>query len=114
GLRSFLAVGAEVGAASGEGDALDWGSADAAGFAGAHVDIVMELEEAGDAIGVYIVGDGGAAEFDGVLQNVDQCGTETGELVAGEAAGLTAGTNAGAEEALVGVDIADAVEERLV
>ena len=42
-------------------DALNGCLADAAGLAGARVDEVVELEEAGYSVGVYVVGDGGAA-----------------------------------------------------
>jgi len=50
-----------VGASSADDDALDGGFADAAGFTCTAIDVVMELEESGDAFGVYVVGDGGAA-----------------------------------------------------
>jgi hypothetical protein len=59
--RLFLAGGAEVGASAAYDYSLDGGLADAAGLAGAGVDVVVELEEAGYAFGVYIIGDGGAA-----------------------------------------------------
>ena len=59
--RLFLAGGAEVGAAASYDDSLDGGFADAAGFAGAGVDVVVELEEASYSLGVHVVGDGGAA-----------------------------------------------------
>ena len=39
---------------------------------------------------------------------------EAGQLVAGEAAGVAAGADSGVVEGLVGVDVADAVEEGLV
>ena len=67
-----------------------------------------------DSVGVDVVGDGGAAELDGVGEDFDEGGAEAGEFGAGEAAGLAAGADAGAEEALVGVDVADAVEQGLV
>ncbi len=43
-----------------------------------------------------------------------QRGAEAGEFVAGEASGVAAGADAGVVEGLVGVDVADAVEEGLV
>jgi hypothetical protein len=103
-----------VGAAASNDDALDWRLADAAGLAGAGVDAVFELEEASDAVGVDVVGDGGAPELDGVFEDVAEGVAETGELGAGEATGVPTRADAGAEECFVGVDIADAVEERLV
>ena len=107
-------MGAEVGAAAGEGDAADRGGADEAGLAGAPVDAVLELEEAAGAFGIDVVGDGGAAEADGVAEDFDERGAQAGQFGAGEAGGLAGGTDGGAEEALVGVNVADAVEEGLV
>jgi hypothetical protein len=69
--RSLLAFWAEVGAAAGDGDFLDGRFADEAGLAGAPVDLVLELEEAAHAVGVDVVGDGRAAELDGVGQDFD-------------------------------------------
>ena len=111
---SLLTPRAEVGAAAGEGDAADGGCADEAGLAGAPVDLVPELEEAAGALGVDVVGDGGAAEADGVAEDFDQRGAQAGQLGAGEAGGLAGGADGGAEERLVGVDVADAVEQGLV
>jgi len=56
-----LAVGAKVGAAAAYDDAFDGGLTEAARLACAGVDVVVELEEAGYSVGVYVVGDGGAA-----------------------------------------------------
>jgi len=61
GPPSVLAMGAVVGTPPSQNDAADGGSADQAGLAGSQVDAVLELEEAGDAVGVHVVGDGGAA-----------------------------------------------------
>ena len=105
---------AEVGAAAGEGDAADGGGADEAGLAGAPVDLVPELEEAAGALGIDVVGDGGAAKPDGVAEDLDERGAQAGQFGAGEAGGLAGGAKAGAEEGFVGVDVADAVQERLV
>ena len=103
-----------MGAAASDKEALDGGAAGEAGLAGAEVDAVLELEEAADAVGIDVVGDGGAAELNGVGEDVDKSLAEAGEFGAGEAAGVAAGTDAGVEEALVGVDVADAVEQALV
>ena len=56
-MNLSLAGGAVVGAAASDDDALDGGGADAAGLAGAGVDVVVELEEAGYSVGVDVVGD---------------------------------------------------------
>ena len=75
---------------------------------------MFELEEAANAVGIDVVGDGGAAEGDGVVEDGEEGGAEAVELGAGEAAGVAAGPDAGAEEAFVGVDVAHAGEEGLV
>ncbi len=103
-----------MGAATAYDDLLDQRCADAAGLALAGVDQVLELEEAGDAVRVDVVGDGGAAELDGAVKHGLKRGVEAAELGAGEAGGLTARADAGASKGLVGVDVADAVEKRLV
>ena len=53
-----------MGSTAGNHDALNELPAGFAGFGGSHVDVVVELEEALLAVGVYVVGDGGAALFD--------------------------------------------------
>jgi hypothetical protein len=50
-----------MGATAAYDDAFDGCVAGAAGLVGARVDVVVELEEAGDSVGVYVVGDRGAA-----------------------------------------------------
>ena len=44
-----------MGAAAAYDDAFDGCGADAAGLAGARVDVMVELEEAGYAVGVYVI-----------------------------------------------------------
>ena len=112
--RLALAGGAVVGAAAGEDDALDRRGADAAWFAGAGVDVVVELEEAGNSVCVDVIGDRGSPKLDGFRENLDQSGAKTGEFGAGKTAGVAGGADAGVKESLVGVDVADAVEKRLV
>ena len=50
-----------MGAAASDDDPLDWSFAGSAGLSCARVDVVVELEEAGCTIRVYVIGDGGAA-----------------------------------------------------
>lgn len=59
--RLFLTSGAEVGAAAADGDLFNRCFADQAGLTGALVDLVLELEEPANAVGVDVVGDGRAA-----------------------------------------------------
>jgi len=112
--RLLLAVWTEVGPTSGQGDALDGCSADRAGLAGAQVDTVLELEKTANSIGIDVIGYGGAAQLNRVLQDFDKCGAKTDEFGLGETASLAARTNSSTEEALVGVYIPNSVEERLV
>ena len=100
--------------ATGENDALDWGVTDSAGLAGAQVDMVMELEEAGDSVGVHVIGDRGAPKLDGCAENLDQSGAKTCEFGAGEATSVAGGAYAGVEESLVGIDVTDTVKKRLI
>ena len=53
-----------MGSTAGNHDTLNELPARFAGLAVAHVDVMVELEEALLAVGVYVVGDGGAALFD--------------------------------------------------
>ena len=101
-------------AASGESDFLDGRGADGAGLGCAAVDLVFDLEVAAHALRINVVGDGRAAEFDGSAQDGLQGGAQADEFGASEAAGLAARTDAGAKERLIGVDVANAVEQRLV
>ena len=111
---SLLAFGAVVAAAAGDYDAFDWGFADQAGFAFASVDAVLKLEKAFFAVGVDVVGDGGASESDGFFQDFFYCGEEFGELIARDGGGAAAGAYSGAEERFVRVDVADTAEKFLV
>lgn len=103
-----------MGAAAGDEDAADGGSTSAAGEAGTLVDAMLHLEEAGLASGIDVIGDRGSAQTNGVLEDLAECETEALEFSAGEAARHAAGVDAGAEEALVGIDVADAGEEGLI
>jgi len=109
-----LAVGAVVGAATGENYALNGRFTDEAGLSEALIDAMLELEEATDTVGVDIIGDRGTAEPDGAPENFTQREAEALQLIAREAARLAARANAGAKETFVGVYVAHAGEEGLV
>ena len=47
-------------------------------------------------------------------EDFDEGGAESGEFCASETTGVAGGADAGVEECLVGVDVADAVEQGLV
>lgn len=61
-----LAVRAEMGAAPGQQDAANGGSAGEAGLAGPHIDAVFELEKPGHSVGVHVIGDGRPSQLDRV------------------------------------------------
>ena len=111
---SVLASGAVMGAAASDDEASNWCSTDHAGFAGPHVDAVLELKESPDTGCVDVVGHRRTAERDGRAQDCLQTGVQAGQLGTGEAGSAPAGTDAGPEEALIGIDIADPMEEGLV
>jgi hypothetical protein len=110
----MLAIGAEMSSSASQENAADGGFADQAWFAGAQIDPMLELEEAADAAGIDIIGYGGATELDGMCQHLLQGDAEAVQLFALEAARHAFGADSGTEEAFVGVDVADAVEELLV
>ena len=66
----LLAFGAVVAAAARDDDAFDWRLADKARLALASVDTVFELEESFFAVGVDLIGDGGATECDCFFQDL--------------------------------------------
>jgi hypothetical protein len=109
-----LAIRAVVRAAAGHCDAPDGGAALAAGLAGALVDAVLKLEKAADAIGINVVGDRGPAKLNGVTQDLLESGAKAFQLSAGKPACLAARTDARAEEAFIGIDIAHAGEQCLI
>ena len=103
-----------MGAPSGQEGAANRGSADETGLAGAHVDAVLELEEAGYPVGVDIVGNGRATKLDGFAEDGLECSPKPFEAGAGEASSHVGGADAGVEEALVGIDVANTMQELLV
>src|SRR5258707_1472720 len=107
----LLALGAVMGAAAGDDDALDGSLADIAVGVGWSVDAVLELEKTFFDGGVNVIRDRGAAEGDGLLQDSLHGRVESLELVAGELSGAATGTNAGSVKGFIGVDVADTVKQ---
>ena len=85
-----------------------------AGFGFAAVDAVLELEEAFFAVGIDVIGDRGAAERNGFAENFLQGREKLGELIAGYGGGAAAGTDSGAEQRFVGINVADAAKQFLI
>ena len=84
---SALALGAVMGSAASQHQALDGRLAAAAGLACTLVNAVLDLKEAARAIGVDVIGDRGAAEPYCVAQNLAQRQSKTLEFGVGEAVG---------------------------
>jgi hypothetical protein len=59
-----------VGSAPGQQNAPDGSLAAEAGQAGTQVDAVFKLEEASLTVGIHVVGDGGTAQPDGLLEDL--------------------------------------------
>src|SRR5262249_37474632 len=114
GKDSTLAVRTVITAPSALHDALDGRAADATRLAGAVVDGVVHLEEAGLAVGVDVVGDRAAAELDGMFEHAPHGGAQALELLAAQAAGAPARANAGLKDHLAGVDVAHPAERALI
>jgi hypothetical protein len=111
---SPLTEGAEVRAAPGEQNAPYGSSAATAGFAGAKVDAMLQLEETARAVGVDIVGDRRAAQPDRLLEDLQQSLAETFKLGTRKTACRAPGTDSGMKKALVGVDVAHPGQKGLV
>ena len=103
-----------MGTAPGNDDLANGRSTVTARLVFAGVDAVLKLEEAADAFGIDVIGDRRAAELDGMAENLLESDVEAVEFGAGKPAGLTAGTDTGAKETFIGIDIAHAGEQRLV
>ena len=103
-----------MGAPSGSNDSANRGSTNQTRLAGTHVDAVFELEEAGNTVGIDVIRDGGASELDCLTQDQLQRGVQPVEPGAGEAARHSGWPDACMEEALVGIDVPDAMEKLLV
>ena len=83
-------------------------------LAGALVDAVTELEKALAALRIYIVGNGRSAGLDSFSEHLHNGAVQAART---RAANLRRGclrVNPRAEQRLVGIDVADAAQERLV
>src|SRR5271156_6549185 len=92
-----LAVGTIVGSPASDQEAADGGAADQAGFPGAQINPMLELEEAFHPRRVHIVRNGRATQGDGFAEYGLQSGVETIQLCPLEAPRHPAGPDPGAE-----------------
>src|SRR5579883_2429730 len=111
---ALLAFRAEMSAALRDQNLPDGGAAAYARLAFAPVGAVAHLKPAALALGVDVIGDGGAAERDGFAENFTNGLVEARGSRGAELRGGGQGMDAGGEEALVGVDVAQAREEFLI
>ena len=112
--RARLAGLADVGPASGGDHLDDRAPARRAGLAGAAVDEEAVLEGAAEAVDVAEVVDRGPARVDPFEQRRDDGVAQALVLLEREPPGGPQRVDAGAEEGLVGVDVADARDAALV
>ena len=101
-------------AAAGNRNAADGSSAAPARKPGPLVDAMLHLEKSGFPGGIHVVGDGGAAEADCAPEDLLEGVPEVFQLGSREAARDPPWADAGTEQALVGINVADPGEKRLV
>lgn len=112
--NSSLAYGTEMSSPTGQQDTPDRRTADQAGLACPHVHAVFELEKTPNPVSIDIIRDRRAAQLDRVLEHFLQRRVKAVQFRALDAAGHAPGTDPGAKEAFVSVDIAHAMKQRLV
>jgi hypothetical protein len=105
-----LAVGTIVSSPPGHEDATDGGAADEAGLPSPHINPMLELEEAFHSGGVDVVRDRRATQCDCFPEYGLQGGVETIKLCPLEVPRHPPGPDAGAVEALVGINVSHAVQ----
>ena len=103
-----------MGAAAGDEDAADRRAADQARFARPEIDLVFQLEKALFSRCVHVIGDGRAAQCDRFAQHCLDGGAQSLQFCSGEAASLASRTNAGAKQAFIRINVADAMEKLLI
>src|SRR5262245_6684573 len=100
--------------ASGHDDLLDPGFADQAGLAFASVGAVLELEETFLAIGVDVIRNGRPTCGDRLRKYFAQSDSKSLQLAGSQRVGTAAWPHSRAEKSLVGIDVSDAVQQRLI
>ncbi len=88
--------------------AADGRSACDARLARALVDAMLHLEKAAAAFGVHVIGDGRAAGGYGFGEHLDDGGVKAADAVQAQAGGLGERVDSGAEQRLIGVNVAEA------
>src|SRR5581483_9833990 len=113
-IPSFLAVRAVVATPAGDNQAFYGRATDQAGLAFAAIDAVLELEEAGLAFGVHVIGNRRAAGGDGLAEHLLDGVVKAAQFGPGERGGAAARAHSGAEKRFVRIDIAHTTQQLLV
>jgi len=92
----------------------DRSSAGVAWLGGAQVNAVFELEEAALPIGVNVIRDRGAAQTNGMAQDLEKRLSEAFKFDSSEAACGPARADTGTKETLVSIDVTYSGEEGLI
>lgn len=85
-----------------------------AGLAFTPISAVLDLEEAGFAIGIDVIGDGRSAGSDGGVQNFLQPSMQLSQFSVGQSIGSAPWPDVRAEQSFVRIDISHAVQELLI
>src|SRR5208282_880725 len=103
-----------VTAAARQNNPPDCGPAQQAGFPLTAIHSMLELEEAFLSIRVHVIGNRRSAQRDRLAQNFLYRGMQLAQLLPGDGCRPPPGTDAGAEQRLVGIDVAHAAQQFLV
>src|SRR5229473_1270641 len=95
-------------------DLLDWSLALQAGFAFAAVGPVAKLKETFFSIGVHIIGDRRSTGGNGLMQNPLQSRAKLFQFSLGKRVRAAARPDTGTDQALIGVDVPNAVKQLLI
>jgi hypothetical protein len=114
GAGGRLAMRAEMGAAASDDEALDGCPAAGAAATMAAIDAQALLKAARTAEGVDIIGDRRASEADSFAEDLANRSPEAGEFLFAQVGPLAHRMKAGAPEAFVGVDVAQAAQHVLI
>src|SRR5258708_5191279 len=93
---------------------LEQSFANRALLAGAAVHLVLELKEATDAVSINVIRNGRAAELNRMCEHLLQRGMQPVELIPREPACGATRTDARAEKGFVRIDVAHAMQDRLI
>ncbi len=103
-----------MGPAAAKNDPANWRLAIQAWLTRAQVDFVFQLKKSTSAVRIHIVGNRGATESNRFSQYCLDRGMQSSHFRDTQSASPTTGSNSGAKQTLVGVDVADPMQECLI